>query len=53
MTHTHIKKKKIMEHWKEILWFLAWPGVIASSYFVVVFCLKKFNLFEEEKKEME
>ncbi len=38
-----------MEHIKEIIWFMAWPGVIFGSYLAVKFALKKMNLYEEEK----
>lgn len=27
----------------KILWFMAWPAMIALSYYLVIFALKKLN----------
>lgn len=36
---------------KEILWLLSWPALIAVSYFIIVFALKKFETHLPDKED--
>jgi hypothetical protein len=35
-----------MEYFTQVLWLLTWPLLIFVSYKLVIFALKKWNLYE-------
>lgn len=38
-------------YWTSILYYLSWPAFIAISYFVVVFVLKKANMYADTSED--
>jgi len=41
-------------HWKELSWLLSWPVMIAISYFLTMYIVKKYeHRLEEDNTETE
>jgi hypothetical protein len=41
-------------HWKELSWLLSWPVMIAFSYFVTIYIVKKYeHRLEDDTVEAE